>query len=62
MNQTDIKSETLNLRISSNLKAALRKVAKLERRSLANILEVLIAERCEKLGIPIETGDALHND
>jgi hypothetical protein len=52
------KTATLNLRIDPNLKEAIRIAAKNEHRSIANIVEVLIREHCERVGIPIpEQGD-----
>lgn len=38
------KTETLNLRVSPDTKTALREVAEQERRSMANMVEVLVLE------------------
>ena len=47
------KSETLNLRISPQVKDAIRLVADHEHRSMGNLIEVLVFEYCEKHGLPI---------
>ncbi len=39
------KTETLNVRLSSEMKEALKALAELERRSISNLIEVMIAER-----------------
>lgn len=48
------KTTTLTFRIEPNLKEALRAAAKHEHRSIANMVEVLIRDYCERNGIPIE--------
>lgn len=50
---TPTKTATLNLRIDPDLKEAIRVAAKLQHRSIANMIEILIREHCEKEGIPI---------
>lgn len=52
------KSEAINLRMSPSTKDLLRQVAGREHRTLSNMLEVLIHERAELLGIdaPARTG------
>ena len=50
---TNTKTATLNLRIDPDLKEAVRVAAKLQHRSIANMVEILIREHCEKEGIPI---------
>ena len=47
------KTATLNLRIDPVLKEAVREAALLDRRSIANLIELLIREHCEEVGIPI---------
>ena len=55
------KTATLTLRIDPDLKEALRTAAQLEHRSIANMVEVLIRDRCDRHGIAIpcaqETGN-----
>ncbi|MGR7919554.1 ribbon-helix-helix protein, CopG family [Zobellella denitrificans] len=48
------KTATLTIRVEPGLKEALRAAAKEEHRSIANMIEVLIREHCEKNGIAIE--------
>lgn len=48
------KTATLTIRVEPSLKEALRAAAKEEHRSIANMIEVLIREYCEKNGIAIE--------
>lgn len=45
------KTETLNLRVSSELKAALMAAARREHRSMANMVEHLVLEYCEEHGL-----------
>lgn len=47
----DIKSDTLNLRVSPSFKIALKAAADNERRSMVNMLEVLLGDYCESKGI-----------
>ena len=48
------KTATLTIRVDPGLKEALRAAAQAEHRSIANMIEVLIREHCEKNGIAIE--------
>ena len=48
------KTATLTFRVEPSLKDALRAAAQAEHRSIANMIEVLIREHCEKNGIAIE--------
>lgn len=48
------KTATLTIRVDPNLKEALRSAAQAEHRSIANMIEVMIREHCEKKGIAIE--------
>jgi len=50
---TKTKTATLNLRIDPTLKEALRAAATLDHRSIANMVELLIREHCQKVGISI---------
>lgn len=50
---TPKKTATLNLRIDPALKEAARVAALRERRSVANLIELLIRRHCEASGIPI---------
>lgn len=52
----DVKSDTLNLRVSPSFKLALKAAADHEQRSMVNMLEVLVAGYCESKGIvaPVE--------
>lgn len=45
------KSEAINLRMSPSTKELLRLVAEREHRTLSNMLEVLILEHAERLGV-----------
>jgi hypothetical protein len=49
----DTKSETLNLRVSPTFKRALKEAAEDEQRSMVNMLEVLLADYCERKGIAL---------
>ena len=48
------KTATLTIRVDPNLKVALQAAAQEEHRSVANMIEVMIREHCDKHGIPIE--------
>ena len=50
---TPKKTATLNLRIDPSLKEALRIAADQEHRSIANMVETLIRQHCEKRNIPL---------
>ena len=47
------KIATLNLRIDPFIKEAVKQAATQEHRSIANLIEVLIREHCERVGISI---------
>ena len=47
------KIATLNLRIDPFIKEAVKQAANQEHRSIANLIEVLIREHCERVGISI---------
>jgi hypothetical protein len=48
------KTTTLTFRLQPGLKEALRTAAAREHRSIANMVEVLIMDYCDKNGIPID--------
>ena len=49
----ETKSTTLTVRVHPAVKEGLRAVAVQERRSLANMIEVMIRDYCERSGITI---------
>lgn len=51
MSGVEQKSQTLNLRVSPKLKAALQAAARLEHRSMANMVEHLVLGYCEEHGL-----------
>ncbi|EGQ8040270.1 ribbon-helix-helix protein, CopG family [Vibrio alginolyticus] len=53
------KTATLTIRVEPNLKEALRTAAQAEHRSIANMIEVMIREHCEKNGIAIDNAQEL---
>lgn len=55
------KTEMLNVRLSPEMKQALKAVADAEHRSISNLIEVMIAERCKKLKIAIKPGKKERN-
>lgn len=55
----DVKSDTLNLRVSPSFKLALKAAADHEQRSMVNMLEVLVAGFCESKDIAIPAGRVL---
>lgn len=48
------KTETLNLRVSPDLKELIRKAADHEHRTLANFIEVLVRKHCEEHSISVQ--------
>lgn len=50
----EIKSTTLTVRIQPDVKEGLRAVAERERRSLANMIEVMIRDYCERNDVVIK--------
>ena len=48
------KTTTLTFRIEPELKDALRTAAQQEHRSIANMVEILIRDHCERNGIAIQ--------
>lgn len=59
MSVAEHKSETLNLRVSPQFKAALQAAARRERRSMANMVEYLVLAYCEEHQlVPPSTQDA----
>lgn len=51
MSVEEQKTETLNLRVSPKLKAALQAAARREHRSMANMVEHLVLGYCEEHGL-----------
>ena len=47
MRVDDVKSETLNLRVSPSFKLALKAAADSDQRSMVNMLEVLVGDYCK---------------
>ena len=47
------KTATLNLRVDPGVKEAIRIAAENEHRSIANMVEILIRDHCERVGISI---------
>lgn len=58
MRFTDLKSETLNLRVSKTFKRALKEAAEREQRSMVNMLEVLLSDYCEQKNMVLSGQDA----
>jgi hypothetical protein len=56
------KTAALNIRINPNIKNAVSDLAKKHRRSVANMVEVLIVEQCEKEGVSIPKQQELPMD
>jgi len=56
------KTAALNIRIAPDLKEAVRIAALREHRSIANMVEMLIREHCEKVGISIPEQATLFDD
>ncbi|MEO8400737.1 MAG: ribbon-helix-helix protein, CopG family [Gammaproteobacteria bacterium] len=52
------KTATLTLRIEPKLKESLRAAAEREHRSIANMVEMLIRDYCERNGIKLGTENA----
>jgi hypothetical protein len=53
------KTATLTLRIDPTVKEGLRAIAEQEHRSLANMIEVMIRDYCERNGVAIPEQQAL---
>ncbi len=56
------KTATLTFRIDPGLKEALRHAAHLEHRSIANMVEVMIRDHCQRNNIPIPEQQALFTE
>jgi len=57
-----VKTATLTFRIDPGLKEALRIAADQEHRSIANMVEVLIRDYCERHGISIPHSEETKNN
>jgi hypothetical protein len=55
----NVKTATLTLRIDPAVKEGLRAIAEQEHRSLANMIEVMIRDYCERNGVAIPEQQAL---
>jgi hypothetical protein len=62
MNAAARKTATLNLRIDPAIKEALRLAAERDHRSIANFVEVLVREHCERIGITVPDQGQLFGD
>ena len=56
------KTTTLNLRVDPAIKEAIRAAAHREHRSIANMIEILIRQHCDVVGITIPEQQALFED
>ena len=56
------KTTTLNLRVEPSIKEAIQMAAQRDQRSVANMIEVLIRQHCEQVGIVIPDQGQLFND
>ena len=56
------KTAALNIRINPDIKEAIRVAARRQNRSVANMVETLIIQHCEEVGITIPEQQALFND
>ncbi|MET0072731.1 MAG: ribbon-helix-helix protein, CopG family [Candidatus Thiodiazotropha lotti] len=50
----ETKSTTLTVRVHPEVKEGLKAVAEMERRSLANMIEVMIRDYCTRAGVTLE--------
>lgn len=48
-----LKTATMTIRLSPQVKAAAEAAAQHEHRSIANLIEVLIMNHCQSVGLPI---------
>ena len=56
------KTTTLNLRVNPGIKEAIREAANREHRSIANMVEILIRQHCEEVGITVPEQHSLFLD
>ena len=56
------KTTTLNLRVDPNVKEGIRQAAAKDHRSIANMVELLIRQHCEREGIPIPEQQVLFDE
>jgi len=56
------KTTTLNLRVEPAIKEAIREAANRDHRSVANMVEILIRQHCDRVGISIPEQHALFPD
>ena len=48
-----VKSENLTIRINPVVKEALRRASEHDRRSVGNLIEVLVLDHCKKIGVDV---------
>lgn len=56
----ETKSTTLTVRVHPAVKEGLRAVAEQERRSLANMIEIMIRDYCARAEVPVEEPKKKH--
>jgi hypothetical protein len=56
------KTTTLNLRVDPGIKEAIREAANRDHRSIANMIEILIRQHCDHVGISIPEQHTLFSD
>lgn len=56
-----LKTETITVRIEPAVKAGLKTVAEQERRSLANMIEVMIRDYCGRNGVEVGSRGTARN-
>jgi hypothetical protein len=56
------KTTTLNLRVDPGIKEAIREAANRDHRSIANMIEILIRQHCDDVGISIPEQRTLFSD
>jgi uncharacterized protein (DUF1778 family) len=49
------KSDTLNLRVTPELKELIREAAEREHRTIANFIEVLVRQHCVEHGVAVQS-------
>ncbi len=57
-----IKTQTVTVRMTPTVKSGLQKAADKERRSLANMLEVMIRDYCSRNGVILQEQISLFGD
>ncbi len=52
-----VKSDSLTIRINPVVKEALRRASKHDRRSIGNLIEVLVLGHCRKIGVEVSEAE-----